>query len=75
MPGDRWPCFESVANATLAAARAASGHAVDPRDELPPMPVIGFLNLLIGRAAFEMARRMYPRDLIEYRRGAQIIAE
>ena len=24
-------------------------------------------NLLIGRAAFETARRMYPRDLIEYR--------
>jgi hypothetical protein len=31
------------------------------------------VNLLIGRAAFETARRMYPRDLIEYRRGAQII--
>jgi hypothetical protein len=30
-------------------------------------------NLLVGRAAFETARRMYPRDLIEYRRGAQII--
>jgi hypothetical protein len=30
-------------------------------------------NLLIGRAALETARRMYPRDLIEYRRGAQII--
>jgi hypothetical protein len=30
-------------------------------------------NLLIGRAAFETARRMYPRDLIEYRRGAQVI--
>jgi hypothetical protein len=30
-------------------------------------------NLLIGRAAFETAKRMYPRDLIEYRRGAQII--
>jgi hypothetical protein len=28
-------------------------------------------NLLIGKAAFETARRMYPRDLIEYRRGAQ----
>jgi hypothetical protein len=28
---------------------------------------------LIGRAAFETAKRMYPRDLIEYRRGAQII--
>jgi hypothetical protein len=30
-------------------------------------------NLLIGKAAFETARRMYPRDLIEYRRGAQVI--
>jgi hypothetical protein len=30
-------------------------------------------NLLISRAAFETAKRMYPRDLIEYRRGAQII--
>jgi hypothetical protein len=27
-------------------------------------------NLLIGRAAFETARRMYPS---EYRRGAQVI--
>jgi hypothetical protein len=26
-------------------------------------------NPLIGRAAFETAKRMYPRDLIEYRRG------
>jgi hypothetical protein len=23
-------------------------------------------NLLIGRAAFETAKRMYPKDLIEY---------
>jgi hypothetical protein len=30
-------------------------------------------NLLIGRAAFETAKRMYPKDLIEYRRGAQVI--
>ena len=30
-------------------------------------------NLLIGRAAFETAKRMYPRDLIEYRRGVQVI--
>jgi hypothetical protein len=30
-------------------------------------------NLLIGRAAFETARRIYPQDLIEYRRGAQVI--
>jgi hypothetical protein len=26
-------------------------------------------NLLIGRAAFETARRMYPKDVLEYRRG------
>ena len=30
-------------------------------------------NLLIGRAAFETAKRMYPKDLIEYRRGAQVM--
>jgi hypothetical protein len=30
-------------------------------------------NLLIGRAAYETARRMYPKDLIEYRRGAQVL--
>jgi hypothetical protein len=30
-------------------------------------------NLLIGRAAFETARRMYPKDVLEYRRGAQVL--
>jgi hypothetical protein len=30
-------------------------------------------NLLTGRAAFETAKRMYPKDLIEYRKGAQVI--
>jgi hypothetical protein len=30
-------------------------------------------NLLIGKAAFETAKRMYPTDLIEYRKGAQVI--
>jgi hypothetical protein len=30
-------------------------------------------NLLIGRAAYETAKRMYPSDLIEYRKGAQVI--
>jgi hypothetical protein len=30
-------------------------------------------NLLIGRAAFETARRLFPKDQIEYRRGAQVI--
>ena len=33
----------------------------------------GAANLLIGRAAFETAKRMYPQDLIEYRQGAQVI--
>jgi hypothetical protein len=31
------------------------------------------INLVIGRAAFETAKRMFPKDLIEYRNGAQII--
>lgn len=31
-------------------------------------------NLLIGRAAYETARRMFPGDRIDYRNGAQIIA-
>jgi hypothetical protein len=31
------------------------------------------VNLLIGRAAFETAKRMYPGDLIEYRLGAQVL--
>ena len=31
------------------------------------------INLQIGRAAFETAKRMFPKDLIEYRNGAQII--
>jgi hypothetical protein len=30
-------------------------------------------NLLIGRAAYETARRMYPKDRIDYRDGARII--
>jgi hypothetical protein len=30
-------------------------------------------NLLIGRAAFETAKRMYPKDVLEYRRGAQVL--
>ncbi len=30
-------------------------------------------NLLVGRAAYETARRLYPRDMIQYRNGAQII--
>jgi hypothetical protein len=30
-------------------------------------------HLLIGRAALETARRMYPKDVLEYRRGAQVL--
>jgi len=31
-------------------------------------------NLLVGRAAYETAVRLYPRDTIQYRDGARIIA-
>jgi hypothetical protein len=31
------------------------------------------INLVIGHAAFETAKRMFPKDLIEYRNGTQII--
>jgi hypothetical protein len=31
-------------------------------------------NLLVGRAAYETAARMYPRDRIEYREGALVMA-
>ncbi len=31
-------------------------------------------NLIVGRAAYETARRLYPKDTIQYRNGAQIIA-
>jgi hypothetical protein len=30
-------------------------------------------NLLIGRAAYETAARMYPKDLIMYCHGARVI--
>jgi hypothetical protein len=30
-------------------------------------------NLMIGRAAFETAKRMFPKDCLEYRHDAQII--
>ena len=30
-------------------------------------------NLLIGRAAFETAKRLFPKDLIEFRKGAQVL--
>ena len=31
------------------------------------------VNLIIGKAAFETAKRMYPGDCLEYRNGAQVI--
>ena len=31
------------------------------------------VNLLLGRAAFETAKRLYPRDRVEYRCGARVI--
>jgi hypothetical protein len=31
-------------------------------------------NLIIGRAAFETARRLYPTERVDYRDGARIIA-
>lgn len=31
-------------------------------------------NLIVGRAAYETAIRLFPRDTIQYRNGAQIIA-
>jgi len=30
-------------------------------------------NLLIGRAAFETAKRLYPKDRIEYRKGVIVL--
>jgi hypothetical protein len=30
-------------------------------------------DLLIGRAAFETAKRLFPRDQLEYRRGPQVL--
>ena len=30
-------------------------------------------NLLVGRAAYETARRLYPRDIIHHRCAARII--
>jgi hypothetical protein len=31
-------------------------------------------NLIIGRAAYETAVRLFPKDVIQYRDGARIIA-
>ena len=30
-------------------------------------------NLIVGRAAYETARRLYPKDRIDYRHGARVI--
>jgi hypothetical protein len=32
------------------------------------------VNLIIGRAAFETARRLFPNERLDYRHGARIIA-
>jgi len=31
------------------------------------------INLLMGRAAFETAKRLYPKDQLEYRHRAQVL--
>lgn len=31
-------------------------------------------NLLVGRAAFETARRLYPNERVDYRDGSRLIA-
>jgi hypothetical protein len=31
-------------------------------------------NLIVGRAAYETARRLYANERVDYRNGAQIIA-
>jgi hypothetical protein len=36
-------------------------------------PIAYAANLLVGRAAYETAVRMYPRERIEMRQGAQVI--
>jgi hypothetical protein len=36
-------------------------------------PIAYATNLLVGRAAYETAARMYPRERIEMRQGAKII--
>jgi hypothetical protein len=32
------------------------------------------VNLIIGRAAYETARRLYPHERVDYRDGARAIA-
>jgi len=36
-------------------------------------PIAYAVNLLVGRAAYETAVRMYPKDLIQMRQGARVI--
>jgi hypothetical protein len=31
-------------------------------------------NLIVGRAAYDTARRLYPNERVDYRDGARIIA-
>jgi hypothetical protein len=47
-----------------------SGGATNRADEI----VARANNLLVGRAAFETARRLYPNERVDYRDGARIIA-
>jgi hypothetical protein len=61
----------------------AGGRLTDGQRRLPVQSIVRTngsdevlaraINLLIGRAAFETAKRMYPRDLLEYRHGAMVI--
>jgi hypothetical protein len=36
--------------------------------------VAGGANLIIGRAAYETSRRLYPNERVDYRDGARILA-
>jgi hypothetical protein len=42
---------------------------VNPEDEV----IARANNLIVGRAAYETAVWLYPKDLIHYRHGARII--
>ena len=44
---------------------------VNSEDEIPTRAA----NLLVGRAAYETARRLYPQDTIHYRCGAKVIEQ
>jgi hypothetical protein len=58
--------------------------AAMPDDDLLPFKVVKTSSqeeviaqandLLVGRAAYETARRLYPDERIDYRNGARIIA-